>query len=164
MWKDKRGVESGYFEILDLILIMLIAGSFSVFLINLNSDTYFERDFIAKDISLFEHALYASPGEVEKYEYYSPQEIVYVLETKRTRMARDVIDVEVPTKKERRGLDLSLFNIIFTTNKVEVAEKNQQNGVTYYAYNRPNFQDQNINGKETFTFKESERLEIIADE
>ena len=146
MFNNKKGEELGYFEILDLILLIVVAGSFSVFLMNLSSDTYFERNFLARDLSLMEHALYASPGDVIEYQYYP---LSYL-----------ALKVEKPSSAKSNQIDLSNFDFSFTTNKVSVSDKGETNGVSYFAYNKDGFTDKNLGGVNAMKFKESENLEI----
>jgi hypothetical protein len=114
MFNSKKGVENMLFIILDLILLLMVAGAFSFFLYNLRNNTEFERGYLTRDIALLAHAIYASPGEI-KYDYYS------------NLIHNDVTDVD-------QQIILSDFNFEFDGSRIRIADKRSPTSYISYPY------------------------------
>ncbi len=122
MFNNKKGEEYlSYAVLLELIILVLIAGAFTLYLISLNANTQFERMYLARDISLLAHAIYASPGEVE-YEYYptrlSQSELGGVVKQGVGSFTNQLRDAGILSQK----VDLSRFNYALTKTSVQVSD------------------------------------------
>lgn len=122
MFNNKKGAEYlSYAVILELMILLLIAGAFSLYILSLEANTQFERMYLARDISLLVHAIYASPGEVE-YEYYptrlSQSELGGIVKQGVGSFTNQLREAGVLSQK----IDLSRFNYALTKNSVQVSD------------------------------------------
>ncbi len=150
----------------DIILLLLVASLFAVFLVSLKDNTFFERSYAARDLSLLEHAIYASPGEILEYNYYPISQ--KIIETIRKSsgdlrgggaLATDTITIE---RVER--IDLSQFDFNFALNKIGVSTKGLDNPAIYFAYLKKEIDVSEFSGPKSFVFRELKDLEIIKSE
>ncbi len=65
LWGNKRGgTQKSYFTLIDLILLVIIAVGFTMFVAQIANSTLLEKNYLARDIALLVDTAYASPGQL----------------------------------------------------------------------------------------------------
>jgi len=154
VFSNKKGQEMGLETIKDIVLLFLVAGLFTMFLVNFRGDTYFERSYLARDLSLIEHAVYASPGKILKYTYYP---------IGGTNLKLGSADIK---NEKFNQIILSNFDYSFDQNMVEVKDKTVRDnvakrGAKYYAYLKKEFMNIELKEPSSIEFKKISKLEIL---
>lgn len=162
---NKKGEEHlSYFTIIEIVLLLMVAGTFSVFVYSLHQNTQFERTYLSKDLSLLTHAVYASPGDVE-YKYYPKtlNEVVMGVKTELVRLPSggamdqpEYQEVEkIVTEEHEKKMDISLFDFEFNQYKVRVADTGlgqNKNFISYFTYHNKLFVTTLVEKPESLVF------------